>query len=33
LELQLDNRLPLMVKYDVASLGHIQLCLAQLPPV
>jgi proliferating cell nuclear antigen len=33
LELQLDNRLPLMVKYDVASLGHIQLCLAQLPPI
>ncbi len=32
LEIQLDNKLPLIVKYDVASLGHIQLCLAQLPP-
>jgi proliferating cell nuclear antigen len=32
LEIQLDNMYPLIVKYDVASLGHIQLCLAQLPP-
>ena len=33
LEIQLDNQFPLIVKYDVASLGHIQLCLAQLPPM
>jgi proliferating cell nuclear antigen len=32
LEMQLDNIYPLIVKYDIASLGHIQLCLGQLPP-
>jgi hypothetical protein len=28
----LGNDLPLIVKYDVASLGSIMLCLAPLPP-
>jgi proliferating cell nuclear antigen len=32
LEMYLDNDLPLIVKYDVASLGEIKLCLAPLPP-
>jgi len=32
LEMYLGNDLPLIVKYDVASLGEIRLCLAQLPP-
>ena len=27
----LENDLPLVVKYNVASLGEIKLCLAQLP--
>jgi proliferating cell nuclear antigen len=31
LELYLGNDLPLIVKYDVASLGEIKLCLAPLP--
>jgi proliferating cell nuclear antigen len=33
LELYLGNDMPLIVKYDVASLGSIKLCLAALPPV
>ena len=32
LEMFLGNDLPLIVKYDVASLGSIKLCLAPLPP-
>lgn len=32
LEMYLGNDLPLIVKYDVASLGDIKLCLAPLPP-
>ena len=32
LEMYLGNDLPLIVKYDVASLGEIRLCLAPLPP-
>jgi len=32
LEMYLGNYLPLIVKYDVASLGEIKLCLAPLPP-
>ena len=32
LEMFLGNDLPLIVKYDVASLGEIKLCLAPLPP-
>ncbi len=32
LEMYLGNDLPLIVKYDVASLGEIMLCLAPLPP-
>ena len=32
LEIYLENDLPLIVKYDVASLGEIKLCLAPLPP-
>ena len=28
----LENDLPLIVKYDVASLGSINLALASLPP-
>ncbi len=32
LEIYLGNDLPLIVKYDVASLGEIKLCLAPLPP-
>lgn len=32
LEIYLENDLPLIVKYFVASLGEIKLCLAQLPP-
>jgi proliferating cell nuclear antigen len=32
LEIYLGNDLPLVVKYDVASLGEIRLCLASLPP-
>lgn len=32
IELYLENDLPLVVKYDVASLGEIKLCLAPLPP-
>ena len=31
LEMYLGNDLPLIVKYDVASLGEIRLCLAPLP--
>jgi proliferating cell nuclear antigen len=33
IELYLENDLPLVVKYDVASLGSIQLCLSPLPSV
>lgn len=32
IELRLENDLPLMVKYDVASLGNLSLALVQLPP-
>lgn len=32
IELMLENDLPLIVKYNVASLGDIKLCLAPLPP-
>jgi proliferating cell nuclear antigen len=32
IEMYLENDLPLVVKYNVASLGEIKLCLAQLPP-
>ena len=31
IEMYLENDLPLVVKYDVASLGSIRLCLAPLP--
>jgi proliferating cell nuclear antigen len=31
LEIYVGNDLPLIVKYDVASLGEIRLCLASLP--
>lgn len=31
IEMYLENDLPLVVKYNVASLGTINLCLAQLP--
>lgn len=31
IEIYLENDLPLVVKYNVASLGEINLCLAQLP--
>lgn len=31
IELMLENDLPLIVKYNVASLGEIKLCLASLP--
>jgi proliferating cell nuclear antigen len=31
IEMYLENDLPLVVKYNVASLGEIKLCLAQLP--
>ena len=31
IELYLENNLPLIVKYDIASLGTIKLCLAPLP--
>ena len=31
IELYLENDLPLVVKYNVASLGEIRLCLAPLP--
>ena len=31
IEIFLENDLPLVVKYDVASLGVIRLCLSQLP--
>lgn len=31
IELMIENDLPLIVKYDVASLGEIKLCLASLP--
>lgn len=31
IEVYLENDLPLVVKYNVASLGSIQLCLAQIP--
>jgi proliferating cell nuclear antigen len=31
IEVYLENDLPLVVKYDVASLGSIKLCLAALP--
>lgn len=32
LELYIDNDLPLVIKYSVASLGEIFLCVANLPP-
>ena len=32
IELYLENDLPLVVKYNVASLGSIRLCLAAIPP-
>jgi proliferating cell nuclear antigen len=31
IEIYLENDLPLVVKYNVASLGEIKLCLSQLP--
>jgi proliferating cell nuclear antigen len=31
IEVYLENDLPLVVKYNVASLGEIKLCLAPLP--
>ena len=31
IEMYLENELPLVVKYNVASLGEIKLCLAPLP--
>ena len=31
IEMYLENDLPLIVKYSVASLGEIKLCLAPLP--
>jgi proliferating cell nuclear antigen PCNA len=31
IEIYLENDLPLVVKYNVASLGYIKLCLCQLP--
>ena len=31
IEMYLDNDLPLVVKYNVASLGEIKLCLSTLP--
>ena len=31
IEIYLENDLPLVVKYSVASLGEIKLCLAQIP--
>jgi proliferating cell nuclear antigen len=31
IEVYLENDMPLVVKYNVASLGEIKLCLAQLP--
>tara|TARA_B100001057_G_scaffold385973_1_gene392824 strand:- start:866 stop:1000 length:135 start_codon:yes stop_codon:yes gene_type:complete len=30
-EMYLENDLPLVVKYNVASLGEIRMCLAALP--
>jgi proliferating cell nuclear antigen len=33
LEMYLGNDLPLIVKYDIASLGEIRLALASLPPL
>lgn len=32
LEMYLGNDLPLIIKYDVASLGEIRMCLSNLPP-
>ena len=31
IEMYLENDLPLIIKYNVASLGEIKLCLAPLP--
>ena len=31
IEVYLENDLPMVIKYDVASLGSIRLCIAQLP--
>jgi len=31
IEIYIDNNMPLIVKYNVASLGEIKLCLAELP--
>lgn len=33
IEMFIENDLPLVIKYSVASLGNIRLCLAPLPPV
>jgi proliferating cell nuclear antigen len=33
IEMSLENDLPLMIKYNVASLGWIRLCLSQLPDI
>ena len=33
IEMYLENNLPLVVKYNVASLGEIKLCLAPLPSI
>jgi proliferating cell nuclear antigen len=33
IEMYLDNDLPLVVKYNVASLGEIKLCLSTLPSI
>ncbi len=33
IEMYLENDLPLVVKYSVASLGEIKLCLAPLPSI
>ena len=31
IEQEVENDMPLVVKYNVASLGEIKLCLAKLP--
>lgn len=33
IEIYLGNNLPLIIKYDVASLGQLKLCLAPLPSI
>jgi hypothetical protein len=33
IEVYLENDKPIVVKYNVSTLGHIYMCLSQMPPI